>query len=107
VSDPPSEDEVYNDAVKSFREAYRESEEASKKTGWAIGKEAIENLADQVRKGPVKPPQQGFMVFFSLKLGVRRALDYAQFLPAERSTSRGAQDAAGPRVRPIPGKCGR
>ena len=81
----PSREELYNATVKSFKEVYSESQALSAKRGWAIDEEAINTLAKHVKNGKVSPSERGFMVFFSFKLGARRALDFASFFGSRHS----------------------
>lgn len=75
----PSREELYNATVKSFKEVYSESQALSAKRDWVIDEQAINTLAKHVKNGKVSPSERGFMVFFSFKLGARRALDFASF----------------------------
>ena len=75
----PSRDELYNETMKSFKEVYSESQALSAKRGWPIDDQAINTLAKHVKSGKVSPAERGFMVFFSFKLGARRALDFSSF----------------------------
>jgi hypothetical protein len=45
-----------------------------------------------MREGKVSPAQRGFMVFFSLKLGARRALDFASFFGTRRPELAGLKE---------------
>jgi hypothetical protein len=75
----PSEEGLYDSTVKSFKEVYSEAEGLATKQNWVIDAEAIRTLQKHVKQGKVSPAERGFMVFFSLKLGARRALDFASF----------------------------
>lgn len=75
----PSRQELYNATMKSFKEIYSESQALSTKRDWMIDDQAINTLAKHVKTGKVSPSERGFMVFFSFKLGARRALDFASF----------------------------
>jgi hypothetical protein len=75
----PSRDELYNSALRSFKEVYSEAESLAEKQNWTIDAKAIAALSKHVKQDKVSPAERGFMVFFSLKLGARRALDFASF----------------------------
>lgn len=75
----PSRDELYNSTLKSFKEVYSEAEDLAAKQNWTIDAKAITTLSKHVKRDKVSPAERGFMVFFSLKLGARRALDFASF----------------------------
>lgn len=71
----PSAEEIYRQAIAHFAAVYR----AQPDLGAVVGPKAIRQLADDVRAG--SPPEDlvGFLSFFALPLGARRALDYARF----------------------------
>src|SRR2546425_13085719 len=75
----PSQDELYDSTLKSFKEVYSEAENLAAKQNWTIDAKAITTLSKHLKQGKVSPTERGFMVFFSLKLGARRALDFASF----------------------------
>jgi hypothetical protein len=72
-------DELYDSTLKSFKEVYSEAESIAAKQNMSIDAKAITTLAKHVKQDKVSPAERGFMVFFSLKLGARRALDFASF----------------------------
>lgn len=75
----PSQEELYNSNIRSLQRVYSEAETIASKDHWRIGTEAITTLARHVKTEKVSPSERGFMVHFSLKLGARRALDFASF----------------------------
>ena len=75
----PNRDELYDSNLKSFREVYSEAAALAAKHDLSIDAKAITTLQRHVEKGKVSPAERGFMVFFSFKLGARRALDFASF----------------------------
>ncbi|HEV2120847.1 MAG TPA: hypothetical protein VGS11_12195 [Candidatus Bathyarchaeia archaeon] len=75
----PSQNELYDSTLRSFKEVYSEAESLAAKQNWTIDSNAIMTLAKHVKQDKVSPAERGFMVFFSLKLGARRALDFANF----------------------------
>jgi len=72
-------DELYDSTLKSFKEVYSEAGSIAAKQNMTIDAKAITTLAKHVKQDKVSPAERGFMVFFSLKLGARRALDFASF----------------------------
>jgi hypothetical protein len=75
----PSQDELYDSTLRSFKEIYSEADNLAAKQNWIIDAKAITTLQKHVKRGKVSPAERGFMVFFSFKLGGRRALDFANF----------------------------
>jgi hypothetical protein len=72
-------DTLYTSALEAFRDVYHDSEKIASENNWTIDRDAILTLAKRVRTDKVTPGERGFMVHFSLKLGARRALDFARF----------------------------
>jgi hypothetical protein len=75
----PTPDEIFAQAVSAFKTAYRQSAEIAANAGLACDDAAIHMCAERVRRGKVAPPLKGHLKFFALKLGARRALDFAAF----------------------------
>lgn len=75
----PSQDELYDSTLRSYKEVYSEAESVAAKQDWTIDSSAITTLQKHVKQGKVSPAERGFMVHFSFKLGARRALDFASF----------------------------
>jgi hypothetical protein len=76
----PSQDELYDSSLRSFKEVYSEAESLAAKHDMTIDAKAITTLQKHVEQGGgVSPAERGFMVHFSVKLGARRALDFASF----------------------------
>jgi len=76
----PAADALYTSLLQAFREVYSEAEKIASAEILSIDGEAILTLARHVKNDKLSPAERGFMVFFSLKLGARRALDFASFL---------------------------
>jgi hypothetical protein len=72
-------DELYDSSLRSFKEVYSEAESLAAKHDLTIDAKAITTLQKHVEQGRVSPAERGFMVYFSFKLGARRALDFASF----------------------------
>lgn len=79
----PTEEEVFNHALQSFKVVYQASEHIVAHEpwakSWAIGHEAILRCADHVRHGNAAPELKSHLTHFMLKLSARRALDFASF----------------------------
>jgi len=75
----PSKDQLYRSTLESFKQVYAEGEKISKQSGIRVDDNAILEYSKHVRNDKVGPGERGFMVFFSLKLGARRAADFARF----------------------------
>ena len=73
----PNRDELYDSTLKSFKDVYSEAGNLATKQNLPIDAKAINTLSKHVKQERVSPAERGFMVFFSLKLGARRALDFA------------------------------
>ncbi len=91
----PSQEELYDSTVKSFKEVYSEAEGLATKQNWVIDAEAIRTLQKHVKQGKVSPAERGFMVFFSFKLGARRALDFASFFGSKHPELAGLKEKQG------------
>jgi hypothetical protein len=88
----PSRDELYDSNLKSFKEVYSEAESLAAKHDLAIDAKAILILQQHVENGKVSPGERGFMVYFSFKLGARRALDFANFFGSRDSELAGLKE---------------
>lgn len=79
----PTEEEIYNRALQSFKVGYQTSEHiVAHETwakNWAVGRDAILMCANHVRHGDVAPQLKAHLSDFMLKLSARRALDFASF----------------------------
>ena len=85
--DRPSDDDLFERALRTFGEVYRRADEAAAR-GRMTGSPAIRRLSDLVRAGALPDPLAGHLRAFALQLGARRALDFAAFF------DRGAPDLA-------------
>src|SRR3989442_8153329 len=79
----PSQDELYDLNLRSFKEVYLEAEGLAARQNWTIGPKAITTLQKHVSQDKLSSAERGFMVHFSFKLGARRALDFASFFGAK------------------------
>jgi len=79
----PTEEEIFNHALQSFKAGYQTSERIVTHEpwakSWAIGREAILRCANKVRHGKVAPELKAHLTHFMLKLSAQRALDFASF----------------------------
>lgn len=74
----PTDQEIYRRAINWFKELYTEADE-TEKSGALINGKAINYLAELAEKKELKDYQFGFLSGFALPLGVKRAVDYANF----------------------------
>ena len=88
----PSKDELYGLTLKSFKEVYSEAEDLAAKHNWTIDAKAITILQKHVEQGKISPAERGFMVYFSFKLGARRALDFASFFGSKQPDLAGLKE---------------
>ncbi|WP_341675370.1 hypothetical protein [Niveibacterium sp. SC-1] len=75
----PTSAEIHERARTYFRERCQGAAAAANDTATAWGVAAIRACGQRVREGDVPPPLHGMLIHFSLRLGARRALDYAAF----------------------------
>jgi len=75
----PSAEEIYEQALQSFRAGYGRADDLAARTRWSVGREAILACADHVRGGDVSLGEASRMQGFTFRLGARRALDFAAF----------------------------
>lgn len=75
----PSGDEIYGRAMGHFREIYEEKPPQFQREGNLSGVEAINAQADEIRRGKTTVTEKNMLVYFTLALGSKRALDYAFF----------------------------
>jgi hypothetical protein len=80
----PSQQELYDSTLKSYKEVYSEAESLAAKQDWTIDAAAITTLQKHLKQGKVSPAERGFMVHFSFKLAARRALDFASFFGSKQ-----------------------
>jgi hypothetical protein len=84
----PAEKELYSRAIQAFQASYQASDRIATHEpwakDWAIGRDAILRCVKQIRQGNVAPHLKAHLINFMLKLGARRALDFAEFF-VERS----------------------
>jgi hypothetical protein len=75
----PSQQEIYNRAIKFFKSIYKMGEENINKDVWLVGKKAIGNTADRIRNNNLEKGELEHFIYFALPLGSKRALDFASF----------------------------
>lgn len=71
--------ELFTQAVASFEAIYAGAAEWAERERFPIGADAIRAFAKHARGGAITEAERGFMVFFSLALGAKRAHDFARF----------------------------
>jgi hypothetical protein len=75
----PDEAQIRERAMAWFRRRMEEAPHAGEVSGMGWGAAAIRACAADLAAGTASPQLHGFLVYFALKLGARRALDYANF----------------------------
>jgi len=75
----PTPDEIFARAIQAFRSSYHESAAISAQTGLLCNETAILACTERLRPGKVPGPLKSILKLFALKLGARRALDFATF----------------------------
>lgn len=75
----PNDRRVYQDAIEVFQRLYEISDQKAKRQNELVGEKAILYFADLVEKGRLSDLGREYLTRFVLKLGARRALDYASF----------------------------
>ncbi len=75
----PTPDQLYKSTLESFKAIYSEGEKIAQSSHIKIDDDAILTVSKHVREEKISPAERGFMVYFSLKLGARRASDFAAF----------------------------
>lgn len=75
----PTENQIYESAMRSFSEIYKASREKATRDKRLIGSEAILHEAGRIRQGIATPDEIGFLPGFMLPMSASRALDYADF----------------------------
>jgi hypothetical protein len=75
----PSDDQLYDDALKHFRSIYKHAEEEARHEQRPAGRAAIRAFADRLRGGDLPSGDRDFLIYFALPLGAKRALDFALF----------------------------
>jgi hypothetical protein len=75
----PTDDELYDGALRSFRAGYESTAGLAPQRNWLIGGQAIRAGAEHVRGDDISPAEVERMQSFSFQLGTTRALDSAAF----------------------------
>lgn len=75
----PSEGEIFRAAVSTFKELYLDAKVQAAATGRLHDEAAFADMARWLSGGTLTPARLGHFTRFALPLGVKRALDYANF----------------------------
>lgn len=75
----PTPDKILKRALAMFRSLYAEAGTSTASTALLRDQAAIEAMADWISEGVLSKAQRGHLTNFALPLGVKRALDYADF----------------------------
>lgn len=82
----PTEDQIYEAAMRSFSDVYRASRDLASTTGALIGFQAILHEAERVQNKVAVPNELDFLTGFMLPMSASRALDYAAFFEMRDKT---------------------
>jgi hypothetical protein len=75
----PTEEEIYNNTLENIKDIYITGEKYAKAQGKTIDSEAIMFMADNIKKGLLKPFEIEMLTGFIFPLGARRASDFSDF----------------------------
>ena len=75
----PTEEEIYNSAIKGFKSIYRNCDKKSAKNNWTTGKEAVLKAAERFENKNFTQEEIDHFRYFALPVGAKRALDFATF----------------------------
>jgi hypothetical protein len=75
----PSPAHIYEAAISTFQQLYREAEQRAEIDKALIGSHALRELAKIVTTGSISEQQRRHLTHFALPLGAKRALDYGNF----------------------------
>ena len=81
----PTQDAIVEEAILFFKGRYAESAALAAAESQAIDEQAITELAELVRRDGLSTGQRGHLLYFALPLGVKRALDFANFFEARHA----------------------
>jgi len=77
--------EIYQEAVKYFKEVYAYAEALALDRGWRTGNDAFKALRRHVQGMEMDSGLQGHLIHFAFPVSARRALDYSEFFQPENS----------------------
>jgi hypothetical protein len=79
----PNHQEIYNEAIRYFRQVYNDIEGQILKSNWLKGSDAITELKRHILSGDMNPDFIGHLTHFAFPVGARRALNYSEFFQSE------------------------
>lgn len=82
-----SQGDVFGDAVAAFKNLYADARTEAAASGRLHDEAAISEMVAWMTNGTLSPAQRGHLTRFALPLGVKRALDYADFFEIGHSSS--------------------
>ncbi|WP_199616439.1 BtrH N-terminal domain-containing protein [Paenibacillus alkalitolerans] len=82
----PSPREIYQEAIRYFRQVYQEAEGTTSEHNWQIGRDAIMTLKRHMQERTMEPGIKGHLTHFAFQLGAKRALNYREFFQSENET---------------------
>ena len=84
--DMPSEDELHDRALATFKKVYSKGQSELKEQGHLTGPEAILAVAATATREGLSDDEVYNLAGFSLPLGAKRALDYSTFFEGRNKT---------------------
>ncbi|MNI01356.1 hypothetical protein D3C73_541950 [compost metagenome] len=75
----PSVQDIYVEAIRYFRQVYKDIEGQCSERNWLSGSEAIEELKGYLLGGEPNPGLMGHLTHFAFQVSARRALGFGQF----------------------------
>lgn len=75
----PTPDEIYEKALERMRTIYLKGEERTSSKAFYMGEKAIQTTVQRIREGKSSQDEHDMLIYFTLPLGARRALDFAKF----------------------------
>jgi hypothetical protein len=85
-STTPSPAEIYEAAIDTFQQLYRQAEQRVDIDKALIGRHALLALAELVTTASLSEKQRNHLTHFALPLGAKRALDYANFFAGHHAS---------------------
>jgi hypothetical protein len=79
----PNHQEIYVEAIRYFRQVYKDIEGQYLEHDWLIGRGAITALKEYMLGDDVNPSLTGHLTHFAFQVGARRALNFSKFFQSE------------------------
>jgi hypothetical protein len=79
----PNHQQIYEEAIRHFRQVYKDIEGQSLENNWKFGRDAIMALKEHVQEGDLDPELKGHLTHFAFQVGAKRALNYSEFFQSK------------------------